>query len=585
MKKNKLHFGLAAVTGLIALSACSADDAVNSVRQENSDDISLISSMGGMTRSVTELQTNAVSTDVIVGAFGMAGTSAVTNGTNNQYKVQSTGALKAEDKEMKWPKNTTDKVDIYAYAPYQSGWTYNAANSFSVSTDQSTDAGYLASDLLYASAIQLSQTSTAIPLNFTHKLARLNVTLEKSENAVYDLSKSTVYVTNTKTATTLNPSTGALGEASGDVNSIQVAADLNIGESTIVYGVVVPQELASDTKLVRIKTNDDKYLTAKIASAVTFEAGKSYNFTATVGTDDEAVLTLGSVTLTGWGTPTDIGTAETEEVEPEPITTTATFKTPSSNATYVAPTYTWTSGSNNLMTVFEFANGELANYHTLKVTFSNLSEGASVRVGYYVGSEWTALGTFYSAGEKTIDLKALDIDLSTVTKIAFGGNSGSGGTCDIVESDVVLYGVEGGVEPSPAPVDGNTLVASFGTPGGNASYDANTYTYTWTASTSNLMNCFTFANGELADYKTLTFKFTDKTDGSVRINLLFSDNTNANTNSGYYSAGEKVINLATDLASVLGSHTLADVTAIRFGGNSGAGSTVIKASEMILSKE
>ena len=92
------------------------------------------------TRSLAELQINALNTATKVGAFGISGTAAVTNGTNNQYSVTSTGELEAVVNDMKWPGGDA-KVDIYAYAPYQSNWTYNSANSFSVSTDQSDDAG------------------------------------------------------------------------------------------------------------------------------------------------------------------------------------------------------------------------------------------------------------------------------------------------------------------------------------------------------------------------------------------------------------------------------------------------------------
>lgn len=307
MRINKLYLGLVTVVAAWGLTGCTADES-DGMMNVGDDAISLVSSMG-TTRSVSELQTNAVNTGVIVGVFGVAGTANVTNGNNNQYDVQTSGALKSRGKEMKWPKNTTNKVDIYAYAPYNKDWTYNAANSFSVSTDQSTDAGYLKSDLLHASAKQLAQTKTAIPLTFTHKLARLCITLNRASNAIYDLSKSTVYITNTKTATTLNPSTGELGAASGDAKSIQAATDINIGTATKVYAVVVPQKLANGTKLVRVKTTDGKYLTAKLGSDITFEAGKTYNFTASLAGVELTELTLGSITLTGWGDPNDLGSA------------------------------------------------------------------------------------------------------------------------------------------------------------------------------------------------------------------------------------------------------------------------------------
>ena len=44
------------------------------------------------------------------------------------------------------------------------------------------------------------------------------------------------------------------------------------------------------------------------------------------------------------------------------------------------------------------------------------------------------------------------------------------------------------------------LDATFGTPAGNGSWDANTNTYTWTGSTNNLMTIFSFSNGDLAKY-------------------------------------------------------------------------------------
>ena len=116
----------------------------------------------------------------------------------------------------------------------------------------------------------------------------------------------------------------------------------------------------------------------------------------------------------------------------------ATFGTPASNATYEAPTYSWTGSTSNLMPVFDFANGELANYTTLTFKFTNISENSSVRIGYYVGNTWTQIGgSYYTAGTKTIDLTALDVDLSTVTRISFGGSS-STGTVDILASDFVL---------------------------------------------------------------------------------------------------------------------------------------------------
>ena len=577
MNKNRLFLNIAAMAAAAAFTACSSDELSSSGKALDDGFIYLTSSVS-KTRAASELQTNALNTATKVGVFGINGTTAVTNGGNNQYSVTETGDLTADDKEMKWPVDGTAKVDIYAYAPYQSGWTaYDEANAFSVSADQSSDAGYLASDLLYASTKEVSKTSSAVVLAFSHKLVRINVKLTKGDDCPYDVSKSAISISGTKLATTLNPSTGALGAASGDAADIKIGADVAItADGTTTYGVVIPQQLAAGTQFVKIVA-DGKILSAKLASAVTLEAGKAYNFSAEIGSSSEVALSLGSVTLTGWGTNNELEAGDVEEVEPEPITLTATFGTPGSNASYSAPTYTWTAGNSNLMTVFEFANGELANYHTLKFTISNLSEGASVRMGYYVGSDFTEFGNgYYSAGEKTVDLTALGIDLSTVTKISFGGKSGSGGSCDILANDVILYGVEGGVPSSGGSSDG-TLTATFGTPGGNASYDATSFAYAWTGSSNNLMDVFTFANGELKNYTTLTFTFSDLVDGPVRMGY-YVGNTFTEFGNGYYSAGTKTV----DLTAL--NIDLSTVTKISFGGRSNAGSCTIKASDVTLTK-
>ena len=227
------------------------------------------------------------------------------------------------------------------------------------------------------------------------------------------------------------------------------------------------------------------------------------------------------------------------------------------------------------MTVFEFSNGELKNYTTLKFTISNLSEGASVRMGYYVGSAFTEFGKgYYSNGTKEVDLTALGVDLSTVTKISFGGRNASG-SVDIKAADVYLEGKSGG-SSSGGSSSGTSFTATFGTPGGNASYAAPTYT--WTASSNNLMTVFEFANGELKNYTTLKFTISNLSEGaSVRMGY-YVGSAFTEFGKGYYSNGAKEVNL-TELGI-----DLSTVTKISFGGRNASGSVDIKAADVILSK-
>lgn len=438
MKKNQLFWGLTVLlAGSQMFMACSSDDMDSqSFSQSGNDNVIGMTSRLGVTRGISDPQSTQLNTAVKVGVFGITGTTVITNGNNNQYSVEANGDLSTTT-EMTWPSEGS--VSLYAYAPYQEGWSSNADNTFSVATNQTTDAGYLASDLVYGTPATnpVAQTTDAVALNFTHKLAKLNITIQKVEGSDIDLTEASVTINNTKVATTFNPSTGTVGTATGDVADIEVVSAL--GTATTACAIIVPQEIAAGTQLVKIVAGG-KQLLAKLGTATSFVGGKSYNFTVKVGSTTEPVtevtLQLGSTAVVGWDDE---------------------------------------------------------------------------------------------------DLGAADAD--------------------------------------------GKLYASFGTPGGNATYDAPTFTYTWTAGTNNLMNCFTFANGELANYSTLTFTFAENNNVPVRINLLYSDNTNNNTNSGYYSEGKKTITLSEVLSE---GKSLSDVTAIRFGGSNGAGSCIIKASDMYL---
>ena len=239
----------------------------------------------------------------------------------------------------------------------------------------------------------------------------------------------------------------------------------------------------------------------------------------------------------------------------------ATFQTPAGNGNYTAPTYTSTEASNSLMTVFEFANGEAANYDKLTLSFTLVS--GSVRFGYYVGSTWTQIGSLWaSAGIKTVtyDLSKLGVDLSTITKFSFGGASASEAT--IIARDVFMTRTR------------TIADANFGTPGSNATYSFPTYN--WTGSTSNLMDAYSFSNGELANFETLDITTSNMSSGANwRAGYVVSSYTNF-TGAPYYSAGTKTV----DLASY--EIDMSTVTKIQMGGNSGSGSIDVQEGGFVL---
>lgn len=424
MRKN-LTLASATLMAVLAIAGCSKNDLdVSNAGQV----IRLTSSV--QTRATSDPQATALSTNNTVGVFVAYGDNLITNGNNNSHTVGSEGALTTQT-PMTYPTADGAKVNIYAYAPYSATFDskHNEAVEFSIQNDQSTDANYIASDLLYASASNQAANANAVQLNFTHKLSQLKVSIVNN-SASFSLNGASVYICGTKIATSLNPSSGNIGEASGDATDIKVAT---LGDVTTAdaYAIIVPQTVAADTKIVKIVASDKKTYTAALSSEVAFAAGNSYTFVVTIA-NDQVSVSVSAPSITEWTDNTITGASAQKN------TITASFQTPGNNASYENNTYTWTGSTSNLMTCFEFANGELAGYTTLTFTFSDLVTGP-VRMGYYVGSTFTGFNQngYYSTGTKVVDLTALGIDLSTVTKIAFGGNS-SQGSVTIKAEDVIL---------------------------------------------------------------------------------------------------------------------------------------------------
>lgn len=312
MNTKRFFLGMAGMIATMAMfTACSQNEAEDIVPISKNNVISLTSSMETM-RGVSDPQTNALSANNTVGVFVTSGETTITNGDNNQHSVGNEGVL-STTKAMYYPAEDGAKVNIYAYAPYKSGIALATANSFSVATDQSAEAGYLSSDLVSASKENQASSESAVSLTFGHKMSQLQITI--NNQASLDLSEAAVYITGTKITTTFNPSTGTIGDATGDATDIKSVAAL--GTDTKAYTIVVPQTIAANTALVKITTSEKTYI-AKLSAAATLASGKAYKFSVTLTSSTEPVvevpISLSATSITEWGTPTDIGTATMEEV-------------------------------------------------------------------------------------------------------------------------------------------------------------------------------------------------------------------------------------------------------------------------------
>ena len=441
---------------------------------------------------------------------------------------------------------TTDEVSdgTTLYAVYDPQGKFTSGTTIDLTDAYVTDVNNLKDyDVMFAEG---TVSGTTVNFAFTHALSFFKVTLNRGSLTAAgndnDL-KLTLVFNNCKKVGDYNYNgcefsgnvlTRTITLAAGDVPAA--------GASTTIYVAMPPLEYVAAGSPV------SSGLTASYSKIFSLKSGKSI----------------------------DAGTVYSTTVPFAPNNLQAVFGTPGGNATYTS-TYSWTSSTNNLMTLYTFASGELANYDKLTFTVSSLSAGANFRINLLFSDSSDKSSLFYndnSPKEKTITELLGDSgkSASDVTAIRFGGNSSSG-SCIIDLSSVSLTGT--GVDPLLVTKD------SFKSPKEMSSSANATYApYTWTGSTNNLMNCFTFTKEELAAYATLNFTFTGLSEGaSVRINVLYDDDVN--NSKQYANAGSK----STSISELLsGSYKAKNIKAIRFGGYSSTGDCYIVPVQMYLTK-
>lgn len=280
MKRNSIFIGLPTLMACVMLlSGCTAEE-MDVQNTQRSTEIRLTASMQQTTRSASSLQDTQVSTAVTVGVYGVAGGNTIANGDNATYSVDENHQLSAES-AMVWPQSGS--VTIYAYAPHQESWSYSlATKTFTVAADQSSDAGYLASDLIYAKVTPTDQNT--VNLAFAHKLSRIVLTLQTDEGT--SLTDATVKIVGTKPSTVFTLTDGSIGTATGTAADITIGSGISVGasSSTTLYGVLVPQTISANTTMIEV-TAGGKVWRYHFSSDAVFVGGKSHSASITVSSN------------------------------------------------------------------------------------------------------------------------------------------------------------------------------------------------------------------------------------------------------------------------------------------------------------
>lgn len=258
------------ITLIALLSSCSNENYDNERdAKSQSNEIRLCSILQGMTRSNS---LGLQSTQIVPGQqVGVYIDGSETPMTNCPWLIGADGAMENLGNKAYWVG--TD-IDITAYHPYMSDEEI-ASQTFRVKTDQSTNADYLASDLLYAQR-SASRTNSPVPLTFYHKLSKIMIQLVSDDYE--DISGAKIYVSGTKTETLFN------------VNEPQIApqgptADILASIATAQYpsgaAIIIPQTLEKGTPFIKVFFDNIEYR-YNLPEEMTFNSGKSYLYTVNV---------------------------------------------------------------------------------------------------------------------------------------------------------------------------------------------------------------------------------------------------------------------------------------------------------------
>lgn len=190
---------------------------------------------------------------------------------------------------------------VYAYYPEKPGST------FSVQADQSGDANYKKSDLMYATVASLAKTGTATTasLTFSHKMAKIIVKVTGVTGEAITKITDVRIIGGSRTINVTNTTTCTLGSTLTNANSTSSYVTMYTGgtgkAAFTCAALIPPQTINGAFLLVKTDVGDLTYsLTNK-----TFASGKSYTYSMAISYDVTGELTatiqdIGNVIINAW---------------------------------------------------------------------------------------------------------------------------------------------------------------------------------------------------------------------------------------------------------------------------------------------
>lgn len=299
MKKTKL-FGWALVATMLGIGFSACTNETEEVLTQESE-IKLTSEIT-RSRVTSDLQSEQLEEGRTIGVT-ITGSKSGNDYVNKLWTSDGEGGL-STTQTVYWAN--TD-IDVIAYHPFNEEWT-SGTKTFTVSNDQSDENNYLNSDLLFASKTSIAKTESAISLTFSHKLAKINVTLQPEYDTDAErtkLSSAVISICNTKTSTTIDLSNGTVPtEAIGDVEEITVGTGLTAS------AIVIPQTVSSGTKFIKVDLGSKTFYYT-LPSDKQLKSGYSHNYTLIV--KETAVQIANSSEINDWTDDNEGNTGDANE--------------------------------------------------------------------------------------------------------------------------------------------------------------------------------------------------------------------------------------------------------------------------------
>lgn len=329
MRFKNIFFAAAAA---MALTACSSDDAIETVQQKSQFPEDGVMRFTTNLVDPTAVTTRASITGSDVNQNGQQFQVKIVNPTSATYSYFNTVQYASDEwmpvNRMLW-QNDQQRIDVTA--AYKQGKTFSdyefiVGANLTVAADQSTEAKVKQEDLLTMPTKTISNPSQEqtlmqngkLVINFYHALTKLDVTLDLANefykndpklNNASDITEFTISGTNAgyqfKAMETANENYGTVtftASTPADILANQcaftAATDADMHSHATYEAIVVPQTIAAGALTVSFKIGTRSFSWTN-TEAITLEQGKHYTLPLTVGYDT-VTLNARAFTASSW---------------------------------------------------------------------------------------------------------------------------------------------------------------------------------------------------------------------------------------------------------------------------------------------